>query len=312
MTKYAHEHSAGQVLLIVLLAMAATLVVTLSVVSRSVSDISETASEDESSRAFSAAEAGIEKALIVGTNIADTNLSNRSSFSATVSDVAQGGTTYNYPGELASADSATVWFVSHDVATGSLICSPPGTPCYRGTTLEVCWGDPAKNAGAATPAMEFSYVYDGGGNPKGVVDGDWSGVRVGRAAIDPLPGRPNNFTQLISGGTDCNIGGVDYKFSKTFDLSALCSGCNLSVDGTSLMAKIRLLYNTPPNGVADIFGVRATSGATLPGQGKKIEATGKSGDAIRKVQVYQTFGELPPIFDAVLFSPININKVSNN
>jgi Tfp pilus assembly protein PilX len=57
----------GQALLIVLLGMAVVLTLVLSIVSRSVTDVSITKRDEESLRAFSAAEAGVEQALLVGT-----------------------------------------------------------------------------------------------------------------------------------------------------------------------------------------------------------------------------------------------------
>ena len=56
----------GQALLIVLLTLAVTLTVVLSVVSRSVTDITVSTYEEDALRAFSAAEAGIEEALLKG------------------------------------------------------------------------------------------------------------------------------------------------------------------------------------------------------------------------------------------------------
>jgi hypothetical protein len=57
------NHKSGQVVLIVLLVMVVVLTIGLSLISRSVTDISISKDEEEAIRAFSAAEAGIEAAL---------------------------------------------------------------------------------------------------------------------------------------------------------------------------------------------------------------------------------------------------------
>lgn len=57
------NHKSGQVVLIVLLVMVVVLTIGLSLISQSVTDISISKDEEESIRAFSAAEAGIEAAL---------------------------------------------------------------------------------------------------------------------------------------------------------------------------------------------------------------------------------------------------------
>ena len=57
----------GQALLVILLSMTVILTVVLSVVSRTVTDITITTYQEDAQRAFDAAEAGIEDALLTGT-----------------------------------------------------------------------------------------------------------------------------------------------------------------------------------------------------------------------------------------------------
>src|SRR5204863_1532604 len=57
------EKMRGQVLLILLLVMTVGLAIGLSIIQRSLSDVSTASKIEQSSRAFSAAEAGIERAL---------------------------------------------------------------------------------------------------------------------------------------------------------------------------------------------------------------------------------------------------------
>ena len=56
----------GQALILVLLSLAVVLTVVLSVFSRSITDVSISSKENDAMRAFSAAEAGVEQVLVVG------------------------------------------------------------------------------------------------------------------------------------------------------------------------------------------------------------------------------------------------------
>ena len=59
-----YTSQSGQALLIVLLSMAVILTVVLSFASKSITEVSITSYEEDALRAFSAAEAGVEKALL--------------------------------------------------------------------------------------------------------------------------------------------------------------------------------------------------------------------------------------------------------
>jgi len=296
----------GQALLVVLLSMAVILTVVLSIISRSVTDISVTTLDEEALRAFSAAEAGVERALIVGSDVSE-NVG-ESSFAATISGIAQGATSFAYPTEIYSGESIYIWLVSHDAA-GDLTCS--GQPCFTGSAGQICWGTVGTDPNAAdSPAVEVSAFYDPA--LSGVSSGNYSSVRVARATFDPNSARQavNNFT-LASGA--CSAGGEDYAFSggiafgsdanpSTVDLGIPCVGSS----GCLLAARVRAVYNnsqTHPVGIV-------VAPATLPGQGRYIESVGTSGSgvSIRKIEAYRTFGGPPPIFDASVFSEQSVTK----
>jgi len=98
----------GQALLIVLLSMSVILSVVLSVVSRSITDISVSTYEEEALRAFSAAEAGIEKALVEQTSVAEQQISTGSAdkFKADIVTEAH-GKIFNFPQPVKSGETAT-------------------------------------------------------------------------------------------------------------------------------------------------------------------------------------------------------------
>ena len=293
---------AGQALLVVLLVMAVILTVVLSVISRSVTDISVTTLDEEALRAFSAAEAGIERALIVGTDVSDSV--GESSFNAVVSGIAEGAPSFAYPTEIYSGESVYIWFVSHD-ANGDLACHSPESPCFTGTSATFCWGTQGTSPNTnTTPAIEVSVFYDADPARAGVSSGDFSDVRVARATFDANTSRrlSNNFSP--DQGT-CIAGEENFAFSGDITFADLGIPCATN-SGCLLAARVRAIYNTDfthPVGI-DV------QPASLPAQGNEIDSTGTSasGVSVRKIKAFRTFGGPPPIFDSSVFSQESVIK----
>lgn len=293
--------SSGQALLLLLLSMGAILTVVLSVASRSITDVSITSKDEESLRAFSAAEAGVERALIAppsggGTvsNEVDTSTQKPSSYAAVVTpNVPVNG--YVYPVALSSGDTGTVWFVDH-TSTGAIDNNCNGNTCYKGASIDVCWGRP----GGQNVAIEVSVLYSAGGN-----------LEIGRGAYDPDSVRrgSNRFSSPAIAGTTstpCTIAGRTFAFQTTVNFSSLSSNLTAPVyngNGAMKFMRVRLLYNTGE----EFFGVR-TLARDLPSQGQLVSSTGTAGNATRKVEVVNLYPEMPSIFDAALFSPPAIVK----
>ncbi|MBU0572257.1 hypothetical protein KKH23_01135 [Patescibacteria group bacterium] len=293
------RYQSGQALLLVLLSMAVVLTIVLSVLSRTITDITVTTKEEEALRAFAAAEAGVEKALIIGNNAGE--FGDGASFNATVSNFGEGQLEYVYPEKLLSGETAVVWFIDHDEDDGTLTCDTG--ECFTGSIMKVCWGEPGTAPDSnTTPAIETSIFY-------AETPGDYSTLMIARDARDPNSARrETNKFQADGFGTDCVIDGKEFAFRKIIDFGTDL-GIPISAYGSQnglQFAKIRILYNTD---LAHTLGVDVSaSGNNLPSQGVRIESAGSSGEANRRIEVFQTFGELPPIFDAVLFSPGGIVK----
>ena len=281
----------GQALLIVLLGMAVVLTLVLSIVSRSINDVSITKKDEDSLRAFSAAEAGIEQMLVGGPTTSEFPESN-SSFTGSISDVG-GQNYYNMVNNLASGDVGTVWFVSHD-NTGNIKCDGQN-PCINpsGKSLNICWGT---NPGS-TPAIEVSLFYD---TTRKALSFDYSDLKIARATFDSNASRRNeNFFGQASESNCTFPNGPTYRFTSGYkslftDLG-LPAGCNQ--EGCLLFARIKIFYNSAPDGI----GVVLDSG-TFPGQAKKVTSSGFSGEATRKVEAIQTFDEFLPLFDNAVFN----------
>jgi len=268
------KNQSGQALVLVLLSLAVVLTVVLYILSRGITDVAVSSRQEESVRAFSAAEAGIEKALVIGNS---SSLIGDASYTASVSNFAEGSKSFNYPILLYSGDSSTIWFASHDA-----------TPGFTGNVIEVCWGKPGTRSDTdTTPAAEIIIYY--------------GSTKVARVAYDSNNSRrvTNHFSPPNSG--ICSIGGTNYAFGKNFNLSSL------GVSGTLQFMRVKMLYNTDvshPIGV----NVNFSGNSVLPSQGKNIVSTGIAGVSNRRIEVFQGWPEIPSIFEYPIYSPSGLTK----
>lgn len=293
----------GQALLVLLLSMAVILTIVLSSVSRTVTDVSISSYEEDALRAFSAAEAGIEKALLTGSGTGGTykpvDPSDTAVNYASVITSEAEGTDYGYPDELSAGETATFWLVSHD-EDGNLDCSSGS--CFKpgpGKNIQICWGNESEISLSQEeqPAIVVSVYYD---DTLSAISPshDYSNVKVKRFAFDRYPESHNN-NGFQSGGVnfgECSVDGKDHLFkSPNISSTSICNDV-----GCMLMIKVRMYYNTTPQSIA----IKSSGGPTVtfPAQGKHIESTGVAGESTRKVNVFQSFSEPPSIFDGAIFS----------
>lgn len=283
----------GQALLIILLVMAVILTIGLSVVARSITDITISRKGEEAARAFSAAEAGIEQILIATDNGVSDNVTGGSFTASKVDLSATGGTEFVIPSPVSAGEAVPVWFVEHS-STSELTCS--GGNCFTGDTIKVCWGED-DTLDNETPAIEVSILYTN--------NGSGTDARVARAAYDPKTDRGNGFSAVDVGA--CTVAGKTFAFTKEIGMGLLGVADRSSASSLNpgpQTVRLRLLYNTDQ---AHPVGVVVSDG-TLPTQGKRFESTGYSllnqspNEATRKIEVYQLFSDLPPIFDFAIFS----------
>lgn len=287
------ETKRGQIALITLLLLSVVLVVVLSVVSRSVEDVGLSSRDDQSSRALSAAEAGIEAFLASGGTNTNQQFGNGSLFNASISDYAGGTTDYLYPRQLVSGDTATFWFVEHD-SDNNLTCGEEAT-CSAPTSVNVCWYD-ASATYSKEPAIEAYLFYDTSGN---AINGDYSGVEVSTEAFDQNAAR-RNYNNFSTEDGGCSAFS-ELSYRGNFNISSIAPSC-VGSPGCVLAMVVRMLYTDTPSQIG------MTSSDALPAQAKLVESIGKSGDATRKLEVIQPFAELPPVFMAAMFSQGEIIK----
>lgn len=295
----------GQALLLVLLSLAVVLTVTLSIAGRSVTDLTVTDIDEDSERAFRAAEAGLERALISG-SVSETLVvagGTDAAYTADLSDYGS-GTNYLYPVELFSGETATFWFVSHATLPGlnqswPLTCS--GKPCYTKNDINICWasqGTPTNQD--TTPAVEIGAYYDK--PPFDAINSqNFSSVQVARVTSDPNSSRVtlNQFSGTDSG--NCGLT-PQLVFRKNISLSSIGVDC-WGTAGCSLVVRVRMLYNTDKR---QPVGIRGTE--SFPAQGQQIVSTGTAGNAERSLKILRPYPEFPFIFDSVILSPNSIIK----
>ncbi|MCJ7804882.1 hypothetical protein MUP35_04095 [Patescibacteria group bacterium] len=276
------KSNSGQSLLVILLVMAVILTIGLAVVSYSITDIKISQQEEESARAFSAAEAGIEESLRAGAATSATV----GEITANVTEAIQGGgEDFNFgESKFPRGELANVWLIDH-TEEGAL--NPAVYFPYNGQ-IKICWGEET-TLGSSTPALELALVYQQGGEYK-----------VVRQGYDPVNGRTVGFDEsLDKDGGNCASG---LAFSK--DISLDGGVFNLTVSGKPYLLRLKLLYNSELQPIA----VQANS--NLPEQGKCYEsaATVQVSGITRKIRQCQFFQAPPEIFDYVLFSTSDLVK----
>ncbi|HET7098793.1 MAG TPA: hypothetical protein VFI61_01005 [Patescibacteria group bacterium] len=288
----------GQALVLVLLSLAVVLTIVLFILSRSITDVAVSSRQEESVRAFSAAEAGIEKSLVIGAGTSqDFGTAN---YSSAVSNYAEGTQDFLYPINMSSGDTFTTWFSNHDT-DGNMICDG-SHPCFNSSAasgsnfIRICWGKPGTGAGdETTPAVELSFFYE-------AIPGNVSTINITRGVFDPFVGRRSTNGFFANDSGSCTISGTDYAFSKTLTFAdADIPVSSYGVSGGLQFMRARMFYNTDqshPIGVTVAFA----GNSVLPSQGQSITSTGVSGESNRKLEVFQGWPEVPSVFDYAVYS----------
>lgn len=301
----------GQALLLVLIVLSLVLTLVLSSVSKSVTDIEISKYEDNSIRAFDAAQAGIEKMVVGGATSGTTvSLSNDATYTPVVSSSTNTANFYNYPIDLVSGESATITFLDYKLSSGDYVpaCDSGGS-CKIPAQLRVCWGKSGTPVSdVQTPALylEFYYNSDTANPQKWENFANLSDIKIATLSADPFVARrnTNKFSAPdISGGIGCPSDG-GWQFSTRYDVGSgsnpiLPSGLS---DGSLLFLKITMLYNNSPQPL----GVRSAS--PLTSQGSVISSTGRSDDVYRKLVLYQGYPEIPYEFTNAIYSKLSLIK----
>ncbi len=298
----------GQIILILILVMTVALGIGLSVIQKSLVDISTASKVEQSSRAFSAAEAGVEKVLAnKGLDKSGQTFTGNSSSFQPVSDSKsipgqQSGNSPQIPvvyPPLAKEDVVQIWLA--DPATALPGSCATGATCYKQSSLDVYWG----NSSSDKAALELTLVYYGT-DLSDPVDPSTTKYRSRKWYLDQnITRTPDNGFEKLScfGGIAelLNLGNnqtQQFQCKKT--ITALPSGL--------MLLRARLLYNTGSQPLAVQAVGTCGSDCSLPSQAREIISTGTSGNTQRTVRLFQMNQVVPPFFDYAIFSAGEINK----
>jgi hypothetical protein len=263
----------GQILLIVVLTMVVALTVGLSIASRVVTELKLSKQNEQSQRAFQAAEAGIEQALTNGPGTVTHPLGNNASFKTTLVDDTGSTLILNNSQEVDQDVGADVWLSNYPNYE-----APMGGGA--GVSVKMYWGSSnqdscASSAGEnAAAAIEIAVLVGTASNPgiqKYVYEAPVSGCSTRTQGA--------NTTAVNGSYTLLTASGDNVTFSNAVTLPLITNG---------LIMKVIPLYNSTIVG----FQVQ-TSGVLFPSQGSIITSTGTSGDTSRKVVYYQSYPQLP-------------------
>jgi len=279
----------GQVVLILVLITVVGLVIGLSLVARSITDVRISSQIEQSSRAFSAAEAGVESALkgatVGGPASSGTVTLPGASAEYKVTGLAGSGDTYLLPATTVN-NSRTVWLIPHN-DDGSI--NEGGTSYPANASLDICWG--LQSSGV--PAVIVSLIYKEG-NYK-LAKGAYDSIPIGRQ----VDGKSvNDNFDVPDSGSFCDN---NFPYKKTIKATE-----DFKVGASAILLALRIqpLYSST------VLAVKPQAGQSLPLQGKKITSVGQTTNkgVARKVQVIEEYKSLPAIFDFTLFSENGIKK----
>lgn len=273
------NYESGQVLLISLLVLVVILTVGLSAAVRSITTTRMTSAEDSSQRAFSAAEAGLERALTADVDFSNVPLTNSSSYSTTITESSDYDILVNNGAFISKDDAADVW-----------LSSPPDYtttwPAAGSSPLTIYWGKPGElcdqvESNNTMAAMEVI-----------LISGSEAAPTLEHFAFDPC-GVPlsaetrrnnNHFDPVLAGGT---IDGQTFAYSATINVTS------------GLIARLVPIYAGTKMAVSG-------GAVALPAQGKVYTSIGKSGGTQRKIVTFRGYPK-PPIelYPYLIFSPKN-------
>lgn len=270
----------GQMLLITILVLTVATTIALSLIGRATTDLSMSNQLEESTRAFDAAEAGIESALKSGVSAANVAVGTGVSYTVNVNTIGGASGVYQLTHKTTQGATETLWLVNHN-ADGSLNESP----VYTTTTLPVCWSQP--DAGGIKAALIISVLYKS-------ADGSY---KVARVAADPdAVARSNNFDATVTTG-GCSLG----YFETVLNFTPAALGITLTGASPDTLLALRIRPEYADTTLAVDGGVTG-----IPKQGSVIESTGTTGTGVsRKVLVYQQYRAASSIFDSVIYSQGN-------
>lgn len=309
------KNQGGQVVIILLLVMVVSLAIGLSVVGRSLTEISTSTNSENSSRAFSAAEAGIEKVLYEDSKNSLTGISGvyptgtvkltnnaQTEISWDINMPPTGtprGIALEYP-PFGKESFAQFWLADpcSNPRSNPPDCSNLPERFYTETNFDLYFGDPNYDYASNPdnyPAVEvhvISLVSDAYVDKSYFSD---SFCTSGLCSRSQFPACTRNPDAIKTNNNSTA--------SSKFLCKVNVSGYSNTASSYPVMVRVRMLFTDITHPVA----LQLTSG-NLPYQAKIFNSKGMSGNVQRNMKVFQEDFVMPHIFDYAIFSLGALNK----
>lgn len=295
--------------------MVVALAIGLSTISRSILEVSTSTKSEDSSRAFSAAEAGIEQAIKQNENnlggtptpVPVITLGNQARASVTSYSLPSAGTALNFD-NVTKRDFAQFWLADpNNITTGYYL--QPSFDIYFGDP-DITKYRPEPPLGNGTledqPAIEVSTTYWDAGANKYNISRKYYDSKI---ASDGLSKQPrSSFAQCDDeGALVTNIDdGKGSTIPKTYYCRVTVSGYLYQSGSFPIMVRVRLLYTNIGHSIA--LKPIGPAGTKLPGQANIYQSSGTSGEVKRTLEVTNYRAVMPQLFDYVLFSAHDLSK----
>lgn len=333
----------GQVVIVLTLIMLVALTIGIAISQRSINDVSTSSKTEQSSRAFSAAEAGIEKALAPGTTIPveglQVSLTTDNQSTAKVKSTGEMPVytqALEYP-PIGKAEFAHFWLAKPDDIT----------PYYTQPNVYLFFGNGGLDPNSGfdendKPAVEVNLITEDD-TPGSSSRGTFISTRVYYDS-DTIRARSNNFLyQGIAGAADFICSSSDSRlvintssssnYPQPADREFYCRATintmpNIGKKNANnqtitaeipILLRVRILYSdkkqrlalspitNPPLGNSCNIAAGDTK-CSLPPQASIYTSIGVSGDTQRRIQLFQIKNVAPQFLDFAIFSNSNIQK----
>jgi hypothetical protein len=311
----------GQVVIVMLLIMVVALALGLAIVGHSITDISTSTRTEDSARAYSAAEAGIERALVSTVNMVAAPtpvvLDNRAQAQTSWNrDLPKTGSALEYP-PFGKESFAHFWLAKtiNPDSNGRDVVKH-----YDQDSIDLYFGLAQNYQNTPLdqdnqPAVEVHVVLARGNiyeSRKFYID-SFNGTGGGRSS--------NGFTGCNQVDRDGDVGGYSVSTVTNNNTAASNFYCRATltyrVPGDAgnvypVLARVRILYSNLVHPVA-LKPIDSCAGSTqdrcsLPPQVSVYSSKGVSGNTQREIELFQQRNVVPYMFDYVLFSSGQIKK----
>jgi hypothetical protein len=256
------DYQRGQILLIVVLVMVTALTIGLSVAARSITNVRSSQDASDSEKAFSAAEAGIEKSLTSNSAVIG-SFPNNSSYKTNIISVGGVEFALNEGSPVLKDEPADLWLSTY-----------PGYGNQRSGNVSIFWGsssDSCKNNETQNTMAAVEVI---------VFSGTVNAPVTTHYAVDPCAQRRLVNRFQASGIGNNIISGVTYAYNMSF------------VVNNGLFVRITPLYAPTRIAVRGCDAANANCSA-FPVQGTLIQAVGTVDKTQRKIQTYRYYPRLP-------------------